>query len=222
MGPFRSREPLQQMTGGTCWLKPAFRQSGRASNGSFPFATACRAEKRSKLSCGSCASLAGFPGWKSPFLRSAKGDRSPARQHVWVMMRGSVCRFIVNRSGGRELTAGLVNRRLGPVGNPYVILARHLPITKTCAEFNNHVPYHCRSRSSEQKPAATDGEARGCNGRRGQRQPRALCIPAASGGDSDRKSRQRRSACSSTLTGGTCSGQFPIWKFSGALNHVTL
>src|ERR1700758_1563458 len=49
MGPFRSREPLQQMTGGTCWLKPASRQSGRASNGSFPFATACRAEKRSEL-----------------------------------------------------------------------------------------------------------------------------------------------------------------------------
>ena len=44
--------------GGTCWLKPASRQSGRASNGSFPFATACHADKRSKLSCGSCASLA--------------------------------------------------------------------------------------------------------------------------------------------------------------------
>src|SRR5271169_4615478 len=30
--------------------------------------------------------------------------------------------------------------------------AGQLPITKTSAELNNHVPYHCRSRSSEQKP----------------------------------------------------------------------
>src|ERR1700675_2790719 len=143
MGPFRSREPLQQMTGGTCWLKPAFRKSGRASNGSFPFATACRAEKRSKLSCGSCASLAGFPGWKSPLLRSAKGDR---------VQPDSVVRPTVNRSGVRDLTAGLDQSAACPVGNPYVILAGQLPITKTSAEFNNHVPYHCRRRSSEQKP----------------------------------------------------------------------
>jgi hypothetical protein len=96
----------------------------------------------------------------------------PARQHVWVMMQGSVFRPIVNRSGGKELTAGLVSRRLGPVGNPYVILARHPrsksvrlsrrsqpwvkghaayvavdasgTFSETCAEFKNHVPYHCR------------------------------------------------------------------------------
>src|SRR5271166_5359660 len=47
------------------------------------------------------SSLARFPGWKSPLLRSAKGDRSPARQHVWVMMRGSVVRPTVNGSGGK-------------------------------------------------------------------------------------------------------------------------
>src|SRR5579864_1358028 len=86
MGPFRSREPLQQMTGGICWLKPAFRQSGRASNGSFPFATACRAEKRSKLSCGSCTSLAGFPGWKSPtttYLTIAEVEARNKNRDPW-------------------------------------------------------------------------------------------------------------------------------------------
>jgi hypothetical protein len=45
--------------------------------------------------------LARFPGWESPLLRSAKGDRSPAREHVWVIMRGSVVRPTVNRSGGK-------------------------------------------------------------------------------------------------------------------------
>src|SRR5262249_11308562 len=124
MGPFRSREPLQQMTGGTYWLKPASPQSGRASNGFFPFATACRAEKTSKLRYGSCAPLADFPRWKSPLLRSAKGDRSPARQHLWVMMRASVVRPTVNRSGGNggrcmaRSVGGLV-----PPGHPDVILA---------------------------------------------------------------------------------------------------
>jgi SAM-dependent methyltransferase len=45
-GPISVARALQQLTGGTCWLKSASRQSGCASNGSFPFAIACRAEKR--------------------------------------------------------------------------------------------------------------------------------------------------------------------------------
>ncbi len=44
----------------------------------------------------------------------------------------------VNR-GVRELTAVLDQSAACPVGNPYVILAGQLPITKTSAEFNNHV-----------------------------------------------------------------------------------
>src|ERR1022692_621781 len=52
---------------------------------------------------------------------------------------------------------GLINRRLSPVGNPYVIFAGQLPIRKTSAELNNHVLYHCRSRSSEQKPGPAGG-----------------------------------------------------------------
>ena len=40
------------------------------------------------------------PGWKSP--RSAKGDRSPARQRVCVMMRGSVVRPTLDRDGVKE------------------------------------------------------------------------------------------------------------------------
>lgn len=66
------------VTSCTCWLKPASRQGGRASNGSFPLATACHADKRSKLTCGSCASpsLSSISWMESPLLRSARGDCS--------------------------------------------------------------------------------------------------------------------------------------------------
>ena len=68
---------------------------------------------------------------------------------------------------------------------------------------------------SNRSPAA-DGQARGRDDRRGQEQPLGICIASAIGGDSDRKSRQWRAASASTLTRGTCAGQLPTWKFSGA------
>ena len=68
----------------------------------------------------------------------------------------------------------------------------------------------------QRRGPAADGEARACDDRRGQERPISLCIASASGGDSHRKSRQRHGACSSTLTRGTCAGQFPTWKFRRA------